>query len=110
MKIVCLQDCNRLIRASLQEKCLADHLQEKCLADQLESSQERFKRLCILRGLVVKEIEERNELDETMLMAAAADGRFVSSPLETLLFSSLRALDCTDPRQTLSYWFVLGLM
>ena len=37
--------------------------------------QEGYKKLCQLRGTVLHEVEEVNDLGETKLMAAAADGR-----------------------------------
>lgn len=35
-----------------------------------------YEKLCQLRGFFVKEVEELNDLKETKLMAAAAEGRF----------------------------------
>jgi hypothetical protein len=50
---------------------------------QLESTDDSKKKdkcidLCRLRGLITAEVEEKNELSETKLMAAAAEGRFAS--------------------------------
>ena len=36
-----------------------------------------YKKLCLLRGIIVDEVEELNDLKETKLMAAAAEGRFI---------------------------------
>ena len=50
---------------------------------QLEASncgdkKEKSIKLCRVRGLITNEVEERNDLGETILMAAAAEGRYVS--------------------------------
>jgi hypothetical protein len=39
-------------------------------------SREEYEKLCKLRGYFVKDVEELNDLKETRLMAAAAEGRF----------------------------------
>jgi hypothetical protein len=52
-------------------------LQERILEEmQAEDTQEEYKKLCQLRGIIVQEVEELNELKETKLMAAAAEGRY----------------------------------
>jgi hypothetical protein len=42
-----------------------------------EERREEYVKLCKLRGYFVKDVEELNELGETRLMAAAAEGRSV---------------------------------
>ncbi len=39
-------------------------------------TREEHKKLCRLRGIIVGDVEELNDLKETKLMAAAAEGRF----------------------------------
>jgi hypothetical protein len=41
-------------------------------------NKEEYKKLCLLRGIIVHEVEELNDLKETKLMAAAAEGRSIT--------------------------------
>ena len=36
-----------------------------------------YQKLCLLHGFFIKDVEERNDLGETKLMAAAAEGKCV---------------------------------
>jgi hypothetical protein len=44
-----------------------------------EESKDEYVKLCKLRGYFVQNVEEVNDLGETRLMAAAAEGRFVKN-------------------------------
>ena len=47
---------------------------EECSGDE-KVQQEKYKCLCKLRGMITDEVEEKNDLGETKMMTAAADGR-----------------------------------
>jgi hypothetical protein len=64
-------------------------VQQNRFLEEMQSSdkQEEYKKLCQLRGTIMQEVEEVNDLGETKLMAAAAEGRFL--PSDFVLFPSL---------------------
>jgi hypothetical protein len=77
--------------------------QERILEEmQAEDTQEEYKKLCQLRGIIVQEVEELNELKETKLMAAAAEGR---SALELKMLVRAGASVCkTRPDGVTAIW------
>jgi hypothetical protein len=55
------------------------HHQERLLEGKVgQDKREDYIKLCRLRGLITLDVEEENDLKETKLMAAAAEGRYVS--------------------------------
>ena len=46
-----------------------------------EDTTKEYQNLCRLKGLIVKDVHELNDLGETKLMAAAAEGKLVQSLL-----------------------------
>jgi uncharacterized protein YdbL (DUF1318 family) len=79
-----------LARSQTKDKCLQMlkycGLQARCLESKKnEGKREEYLKLCQLRGLVVNDVDEVNDLGETKLMASAAEGRYLNlRPLKNI--------------------------
>ncbi len=51
-------------------------MQERQIEEATNASEADYKRLCQLKGIINDEVEEVNDLNETILMTAAAEGRW----------------------------------
>ncbi len=100
MQFFKLERTNRI--AELQKPLLSVLVLSQEQTQQNKPNQEKLVALCKMRGLILDDVDEKNELSETRLISAAAEGR---SMVELSLLVRARAdVNGTRPDGVTAIW------